>query len=123
MSNVTNMQDWEYLKERSDAILMLWSTITEEDGWVKVTGTQGLDALILSMLDAPVSTQVTIESPELLADGMTIDDVHSVIEGIADDRDEHGWFKVNKAACREAIRHAVDLALNPITSADFAPHS
>lgn len=119
MSNVISMHDWETRQDYADSILMITSTLSNQDGWVKVTTPDRLDILVMHMLDAPFDVEVNIESPAQLPEGATLDDIHSVIKGISCDSAQHGWFKVNAESCRAAIRHAVDLKVNTIDDQEF----
>lgn len=109
MSNVINMETFGYMKERSDAVLLMWHESDEMDGWLKLTGTDDLAFTVLGMLEATPSQQIAIRDIDRLPDEMEISDFYETLAGMSDDVGSEGWFKVNRQTAIEVVKHLIAL--------------
>lgn len=109
MSNVINMETYSYLKERSDAVLLMWHDSDMTDGWLKLCGTEDLAHTVLAMLEATPAYQIVIRDIDRLPDGMEISDFYETLGEISDDIGNEGWFKVNRQTATEVVKHLIAL--------------
>ena len=125
MSNVTNINTYSYLKERSDAVLLMWHEGCEHsEGWVKVTGVKGLAELALSMLEATPACQIGIQEAGRMTPDMSVEDFYETLGGLACEVGENpGWFKLNRESAEATIQHLIDIRQNPIHLDDFYPQA
>lgn len=123
MGQVINMETYSYLKERSDAVLLMWHDGCEHsEGWVKVTGVKDLAELALSMLEATPAYQIGIREVGRMTPDMEISDFYETLAEMADEvGSNEGWFKVNRDTAEATIEHLIDIRLNPIHLKDFEP--
>lgn len=109
MSNVTNINTYSYLQERSDAVLLMWHDSDHQEGWVRLCGTQDLAAHVLGMLEATPNQQIAIRDIDRVPDGMSISDFYETLGGISDEVADNGWFKVNRQTAIETVKHLISL--------------
>ena len=120
-NNVISMEKYSYLKERSDAVLLLWQDSEFGNGWVKVAGTEDLASLVLGMLEASPGYQIGIREVGRMTPDMEISDFYETLADMSDDTGNEGWFKVNRETAEATIEHLIDIRLNPIHPSDFEP--
>ena len=123
MSNVTNINTYSYLRDRSDAVLLLWQDSEFGNGWVKVAGTDDLASLVLMMLEASPGYQIGIREVGRMTPDMQISDFYETLAEMADDTGSEGWLKVNREVAEATIQHLIDIRENPIHLSDFEPTS
>lgn len=122
MTNVIKMESYSYLRERSDAVLLLWQDSEFMQGWVKVAGVDDLASLVMGMLEATPGYQIGIREVGRMTPDMSIEDFYETLAGMSDEVGENpGWFKVNRKTAEATIEHLIDIRLNPIHSTDFEP--
>ena len=125
MSNVTNINAYAYLKERSDAVLLMWHEGCEHsEGWVKVTGTEDLAQTVLGMLETTPAYQIGIREVGHMTPDMSVDDFYETLAEMSDEVGENpGWFKINRDTAEATVEHLIDIRINPIHLSDFEPKS
>lgn len=122
MSNVTNINTYSYLKERSDAVLMMWQECDSAFGWIKVTDTKDLAETVLAMLEATPAYEIGIKEVGRMTPDMSVEDFYETLGGLACEVGENpGWFKINRESAEATIEHLIDIRQNPIHLEDFYP--
>ena len=123
MTNVINLNSYSYLKERADAVLIMWNESEFGGrGWIKVAGTDDLAETVLALLESTPSYQIGIKEVGWMTPDMEISDFYGVLAQMACETGENeGWFKINRESAEATVRHLIDLRENPIHLDDFYP--
>lgn len=125
MRNVIDLASYQYLKERSDAVLLTWHEgIEGAEGWLKLTDTKDLAVTVLSMLEATPACQIGIAEVGRMTPDMSIEDFYETLAEMADEVGANpGWLKINRQTAAAVVAHLVDIRENPIHLTDFEPVS
>ena len=115
-NNVISMATHSYLKERADAILLMWHDSDSMDGWLQLCGTRDLAANVLAMLEATPACQIGIRDIDRLPDGMSISDFYETLGAVSDDTGSDGWFKVSRQTAIEVVKHLIALHYDRLES-------